>query len=83
MRKPTPLKLAVVASGIAQKDIAAAVGVHEVTFSRYVTGGYCDDATRQKIAKVLGRVPSDLWPGHDGASNHTPEPSGTSSEIAA
>ena len=83
MRKPTPLKLAVVASGITQNDIAAADGVHEVTFSRYVTGGYCDDATRQKIAKALGRGVGELWPGHDGASKHTPEHSGTSSEIAA
>ena len=83
MRKPTPLKLAVVASGVAQKDIAAAVGVHEVTLSRYVNGGFCDPQTRERIARFLGRGVGELWP-HDGPSNQTPEQSGTSSEgIAA
>lgn len=63
MRKPaTPLKLAIVASGIRQKDIATKVGLDEATMSRIVNGWHCDDATRRKIAKALGRTVTDLWP---------------------
>jgi transcriptional regulator with XRE-family HTH domain len=69
MRKPTPLKLAIVASGSTQQDIAAAVGMHPSQFSRVVNGLWCDDETRAAIAAVLGRTVEELFGGHESASN--------------
>ncbi len=62
MKRPTPLKLAVITSGRPQRDIAVEVGLHEATFSRIVNGLHADYATREKIAAALGRDVSDLWP---------------------
>jgi len=80
--KPTPLKLAIVASGRTQKEIALAAGLSEPHVSRIVNGLRCDDDTKGALATALGLKVDDLWP-HDGASNQMPERSGTSSEIAA
>jgi hypothetical protein len=55
MKKPTPLKLAIVRSGLAQKDIAAEVGLDPAHLSRIVNGLHCDDATADHIADVLRR----------------------------
>lgn len=62
MRTVTPLKLAVVASGRRQKDIAAQIGMDEAGFSRIVNGLHTSEATRERIAQALGRTPADLWP---------------------
>jgi transcriptional regulator with XRE-family HTH domain len=61
-RAVTPLKLAVVASGRRQKDIAAQVGLDEATFSRIVNGLHAPDATRAAIAQALDVPEADLWP---------------------
>jgi transcriptional regulator with XRE-family HTH domain len=55
MNKPTPLKLAIVRSGLSQKDIAADVGLDPAQLSRIVNGLHCDDATANHIADVLRR----------------------------
>lgn len=62
MRKPTPLKLAVVMSGRRQKDIATEVGTDEATLSRIVNGLHADDRMRSAIAAALGRQVDELWP---------------------
>jgi predicted XRE-type DNA-binding protein len=62
MRKPTTLKLAIVSSGLRQKDIAEQVGLDEPSMSRIVNGLHCDDVTRQKIACALDREVHELWP---------------------
>lgn len=61
-RHVTPLKLAIVKSGRRQKDIAAALGLGEVTLSRIVSGLHCDDATKTAIADELGMQIHELWP---------------------
>lgn len=61
-RRATPLKLAIVASGSFQKDIAAELGLDPAQFSRIVNGLHCDGETRQRIANALGRRVSELWP---------------------
>lgn len=64
MRPATPLRLAIVASGIRQKELAARVGLSESRMSMIANGLHCDDATRHKIALALGRTVTDLWPDH-------------------
>lgn len=68
MRKPTPLKQAIFAAGLKQKDIAAEIGVSEVTLSRIVNGLHAPDRTRAKIADALGKTVEDLWPDNDRAA---------------
>lgn len=58
----TPLKLAIVASGIPQKQIAHQIGLDPAQLSRIVNGLHANDATRRKIARVLGRTEAELWP---------------------
>jgi plasmid maintenance system antidote protein VapI len=65
MRKPTPLKLAIVMSGQRQKDIAEAVGIDEANMSRIVNGLHCSDDVKAAIAREIGRTPDDLWPEAD------------------
>jgi hypothetical protein len=64
-REVTPLKLAVIASGRDQQDIAAEIGMHPSHLSRIVRGLHTDEVTRQKIASSIGRKVSDLWPALD------------------
>lgn len=63
-RRPpaTALKLAIVASGWRQKDIAAEVGLDEPTLSRIVNGLHADEETRRAIAGVLRRQVDELFP---------------------
>lgn len=62
VRKPTPLKLAIVASGRRQKDVATAVGIDEVVFSRIVNGLHTSDARKAAIAAELATNVDALWP---------------------
>jgi transcriptional regulator with XRE-family HTH domain len=68
MRKVTPLKLAIVASGRPQKTIAAEIGIDEARFSRIVNGLHADEATRQAIADALDRQVDDLFPDYQQAA---------------
>lgn len=54
MRTVTPLKLAIVASGRRQKDIAAAVELDEATMSRIVNGLRVKPEVEARIAGELG-----------------------------
>jgi transcriptional regulator with XRE-family HTH domain len=66
MNRATPLKLAIVASGRLQKDIAAALGMDPARLSNIVQGHWNpDDATRQAIADELGQTVSELWPSQE------------------
>lgn len=58
----TPLKIAIVSSGIAQQEIARKLGMDPTHLSRIVNGLHCDDATKRRIADVLGRDLQELWP---------------------
>lgn len=63
MRTPTPLKLAIAASGLRQREIAATVGCDDSQLSRWVNGLHCQDpATRAAIAAAVGRQVGELWP---------------------
>lgn len=65
----TPLKLAIVASGRSQRDIAAAVGISEFKLSRIVNRrAHADAATRAALARELGRSPAALFGGPTGLS---------------
>lgn len=55
MKRPTSLKLAIVKSGIAQKDIAAEIGMDPAHLSRIVNGLHTDDATQAALARVIQR----------------------------
>lgn len=61
-KAPTPVRLAIVHAGRTQRDIAAAIGMDEGQLSRIVNGLHADDATRERIARELGRKTEDLWP---------------------
>lgn len=58
----TPLKLAVVASGRRQKDIAAALNMSEGQFSLIVNGKHASERTRDRIAAELGQTVETLFP---------------------
>lgn len=59
---PTALKLAIVAAGITQRDLARRLDIKESTFSRIVNGGlHASDATRAAIAQALDVPEADLW----------------------
>lgn len=62
MKRITPLKLAIVASGRSQKDLALELGLHESQLSRIVNGLETDAGTRYAIADALGRDVDELWP---------------------
>lgn len=62
MKAPTPLRLAIAASGITQRNLADQIGLDETRLSRIVNGMQCDQATCQDIAKALGREKTELWP---------------------
>jgi hypothetical protein len=62
-RNPTPLRMAIVLSGRTQREIAAEIdGIDETRLSRIVNGLQCDDRIRERIAAVLGREKTELWP---------------------
>lgn len=58
----TPLKLAVIASGRRQKDIAAAIGMTEAQFSLIVNGKHAPERIRKEIANLLGQKVETLFP---------------------
>lgn len=62
MRPATPLKLAIVASGKRQKELAAEVGLSESRMSMIANGLHADEATREKIARALDTSVDRLWP---------------------
>ncbi len=63
MNRPvTPLRLAIVASGKRQKELAAEVGLSESRMSMIANGLHVDEATREKIAAALDTSVSALWP---------------------
>lgn len=74
MKHVSQLKLAIVASGRPQKEIAAALGMDQTTLSRIVNGWRCTDLTRAAIARELGRPVDELFPEHRDEANH-PQPS--------
>jgi len=56
MPNVTPLKLAIVATGRTQRDIAASVGIDEFKLSRLVNGReHADEDLKEKLAQELGR----------------------------
>lgn len=62
MMNVTPLKLAIVASGRSQRDVATAVGISEFKLSRIVNRhALPDHATRLALARELGRSPEALF----------------------
>jgi transcriptional regulator with XRE-family HTH domain len=62
-KPPTLLKMAIVAAGVKQRDLAQRLDINEPTFSRIVNGGlHADDATRAAIAHALDVPEHDLWP---------------------
>jgi transcriptional regulator with XRE-family HTH domain len=61
-RAVTPLKVAVVASGRRQKDIAAALGMTEAQFSLIVNGKHADHGTQERIAAELRQKVEVLFP---------------------
>ena len=62
MARPTPLKRAIFDSGRTQRGIAAEAGLDEAMLSRIVNGLHASEATREAIARVLGREIGELWP---------------------
>ena len=56
------LMLALVDVGLTQRELARRSGVHETTLSRIVNGRLIPSSDEaRRIAKVLGRAPSDLF----------------------
>jgi hypothetical protein len=60
-RPVTPLKLAIIASGREQQEIAKEAGLRPDHLSRIVNGLHCDEPTREALARVLGRQPGELF----------------------
>lgn len=61
-RPVTALKVAIVASGRTQREVAEAIGIDETRMSRIVNGEHADDTLREAIATTLGRTTDDLFP---------------------
>ncbi len=56
------LRRALAADGVGIADVAAAVGVHPRTVSRWVGGRVPQARHRMRVAELLGCAPSSLWP---------------------
>jgi transcriptional regulator with XRE-family HTH domain len=67
---PTPLRLAIAASGRTQREVAEACGLKEPRLSQIVNGHWnADPETRSASAKALGRPEADLFPSaHEAAA---------------
>ena len=61
-KAPTPLRLAIAASGRLHQDIAAEAGISPSHLSRIVNGLHAPQATRDAIADALDREVSELFP---------------------
>lgn len=68
----TPLRIALLRSGMSQKQLAKRIGKHESVVSRIFNGLRCDAETQQGIARVLEVSVSELWPNHDAPVDHEP-----------
>lgn len=72
MRKPTPLKLAIVASGRTQREIAEMVGIDEDSLSKIANGHRTPSLPRAiKLANLLDTSVTDLFDVHDAAVSTT------------
>jgi transcriptional regulator with XRE-family HTH domain len=68
MRKPTPLKLAIVASGETQREIARRVGIDEPQFNKIVAGSRTPNLLRAlTIADAVHADVVELFPVHEAA----------------
>jgi transcriptional regulator with XRE-family HTH domain len=67
-RLVTPLRLAIAQSGLTQREVADAAGLHESRLSRIVNGLHCDEATREAIARALGRHVDEVFPPAEAAT---------------
>lgn len=71
-RTVTPLKLAIVATGRTQRDIASAVGLDEVQFSRVVNGHRTPSVVLAVlIAAAVSCSVEQLWPNQEVASDRS------------
>jgi DNA-binding XRE family transcriptional regulator len=69
MRKPTPLKLAIVASGHSQRAIAEMVGIDEPQFNHIVAGRRTPNLVRAiALSRLLDTPVEDLFPDAHGAA---------------
>lgn len=60
---PTPLRVAIVFSGLKQREVAEATGIRVDTLSKIVNERVRpNDRERAALAQVLGRDESALWP---------------------
>lgn len=81
MRKPTPLKLAIVASGRTQREIAEMVGIDEDSLSKIANGHRTPSLPRAiALARLLNQSVTDLFDVHgpavsatDGVPDDAPE----------
>ena len=63
MEKPTPMKIARIAQGMTQADLAKKVGKHQVTISEFERGHRpATDRDKKKIARVLKTSEDALFP---------------------
>lgn len=68
-RRVTKLKVAVIKSGLEQREIAARVGVSDASMSRYVRGSFEPRAAiAARIAEELGTTVGELWPTEERAA---------------
>jgi transcriptional regulator with XRE-family HTH domain len=65
---PSPLRLAIAASGRTQRDIAEAAGISERKLSQIVNGLHADEATQELIASELRQSRADLFPAYGEAA---------------
>jgi transcriptional regulator with XRE-family HTH domain len=83
-RPVTPLKLAIIASGREQREIAMEAGLSESHLSRIVNGLHTDEVTREAIAAALGCPLAVLWPDlHDAQPDDAPAGSDETDRKAA
>jgi DNA-binding XRE family transcriptional regulator len=62
MSPVTPLKVAIVASGRTQRELAATVDITEEWMSRIANGANAGEPLRLAIAEELGVPVESLWP---------------------
>ena len=62
-RRITPLRRAIGAAGLTQRDLANVLSMDEADISRYVNGvRHPSENRKERIANVLRLQVSDLWP---------------------
>lgn len=59
----SPLRIAIVSSGIPQYEVAEKVGIHRTTLSHIIHGGErAKPEVREALARVLNTTVEALWP---------------------